>query len=233
LSRSANPHIGEPIKDLLFPIPGQYDETFTNAIYSHNFEPILTNQRGYVTFTNLTFSEKGYAGNSLLGRYVIVFVCDGVYSKRTVIQVKSKVEVVEFLEDVPSIFVVNPHEELHLNPVLRIATSSGNPVEGKLPSRVVIVPVSRDEKSVVEGYMYNEFDAFKASGPDGLFILPFRISTLKTNLTSLHVKLRVTIDDITVDSGVVELMTDSAVTDSTTCTSLRIVSHNSNTIRIV
>ena len=225
--------IGEPVKDLLYPIPAKYDETFMNAVYSHNLEPIMTDQAGYVTFTNLAFSEKGYAGNSKLGRYVIVFICDGVYSSRAVIQVMSKVEVVDFLEDVPPILVINPYEELHFSPVLRIATSSGSPVEGKMPSRVEIVPVTDDEESVVQGYMYNEMESFKASGPDGLFVLPFRISTFTTTLETLKVKLRVFIDDITVDSGVIELMTDPDITDSTTCTGLKIVSHTNNTIDIV
>lgn len=223
--------IGYITKELMFPIPGNYDPNFLDPLQSHKFFPIFTNSSGIVTFTNLTFSEKGNAGNSVAGGYTITFICDGVYSNSVDIQVQSKVATVKFLEPPPAKIAIDPNDVTQLTPMLQILTADGNPVQGKVPRFATINTILPNNNGSVIGNIDSGFPTYSATGSDGIFILIYRISLLKIN--NLQVQLSVAFDDVVAVSEQFELMYDEQTLNTYLCTGINLISPNNSTIPIV
>ncbi len=65
---------GQHNKDLLKPTPGLYSIEFENPFAGEDtLIPIMTDEEGYVEFSDLMFSVYGKAG-----KYTLEFVCEGV-----------------------------------------------------------------------------------------------------------------------------------------------------------
>ena len=209
---------GYVTKELIFPIPALYNESFTDPLKSHMFTPLLTNFWGIVNFTNLSFSEKGNAGNTASGLYNIAFVCDGIYSNTFQIQVLSKVASVSFIEQPSSTILIDPYADTHITPMVQVLTSDGVPIQGKLPQSVSIIPVDPSNAANVKGYVDTGYPAYAATGADGVHIIIYRIAILLVN--HLKVQLSVTFDDITTVSNIFELTYDVDNLDTYYCTGI-------------
>ena len=72
--RYKNVRKGYKAKQILYPIPGKYNENSDNPLsFSDPVIPILTDSRGYAFFNSSSFSRYGPAGY-----YKVEFICDGV-----------------------------------------------------------------------------------------------------------------------------------------------------------
>ena len=222
---------GYETKELLFPIPAIYSESFTDPLKSHMFTPILTNSTGIVNFTNLTFSEKGNAGNNAFGLYNITFVCDGVYSDSVTVQVLSKIGSIKFIEQPPSSILIDPHADTQITPIVQILTHDAVPIQGKLPRNVSIIPVDSRNDGMVKGYVDDEYPAYVATGADGLHIIIYRIAFLKVK--NLKVQLSVTFDDITTISNIFELTYNEETLDPNFCTGIDLLNLQTTDFPIV
>ena len=222
---------GYVTKELLFPIPAIYNESFMDPLKSHMFSPIFTNSSGIVQFTNLTFSGQGNAGSTDAGLYTIEFVCDGVNSDPFEIQVKSKVGSVKFIEQPPARVIIDPYDDIQLSPIVQVLSFDGKPIQGKVPLNAFISPIDNTGVGNVIGFIDSEHPTFSATGPDGCFSLIYRISILKVN--HLKVKLGVTFDDIVVLSDAFELTYDEESLDKRLCTGVSTVNVPNTNFQIV
>ena len=215
----------------MFPIPGNYESDFLEPLQSHKFSPIFTNSSGIVTFTNLTFSEKGNAGNTEAGEYTISFICDGVYSDPVAIQVLSKVKTVKFLEQPQAKIVIDPYDITQITPMIQVLSADGKPIQGKVPQYATIYPLLPINDGNVTGHIDSSFPAFAATGSDGIFILYYRISTLKIN--NLKVQLLVSFDDVVAISDEFEVLYDETTLDPYMCTGINLITPKGPNLPIV
>jgi len=228
------------MKDLVYPIPGNYSENFTNPIKSADFEPRLTNETGYVQFEKLGFNFAGITGNSSLGLNDMVFICDGVTSEKMTVKVLSIVSKIEFVESPPTSVFVDPWAEMHLTLVLRILTEDGIPIEGKVPTSVDIATKLAGDSGKLKGFIDTWAESYRESGKDGVFVLPYGISLMKVpddmwNMDeySIVATLKIQFDDTVIISPEIEFTADLANGDDWECAYVEIENAKNHIVDVV
>lgn len=228
------------MKDLVYPIPGNYSENFTNPIKSADYVPKFTNETGYVQFDKLGFNSFGITGNSSLGLNEIVFICDGVTSEKITVKVLSIVSKIEFVEAPPTTVVVDPYAEIHLTLVLRILSEDGIPIEGKVPTSVEIATKLEGDSGRLRGYVATWAESYKASGKDGIFVLPYGISIMRIPEDMMNAEeyniiasLKIQVDDTVIMSPDIEFSADPQAGDGEGCFYVEVENAKNNIVDVV
>lgn len=232
------------IKELIYPIPGNYSENFTNPINSADFVPRLTNETGYVQFEKLGFNYAGITGNSSLGLNDIVFICDGVSSEKISVKVLSLVSKVEFVETTPTTVAVGllKYDDVsHINIVLRILTEDGIPIPRKIPAYAEITPKLAGDSGKIQGYLATWADNYNlGSGKDGVFLLPYGIGIIhvpdemrKASEYKITATIKIQFDDLVIITPEIEFIADLAKGDDKICDYIEIENAKNNIIEAV